>query len=206
MIKYFIYDEVVIHDKIDNFWVIIHGDVIDLTPLLQDRIESWNLNLEYILGFGGKDLSSYFYKDGTPRMETSAKTGRKRVLFPPIVEVTTSEMLRTEGKIWSQDPKYKIGKLTKQERQIRIINTLTGTTQLMKVCEEDKIYDILVKYKKFYNFHASSYVWRMKPINGSKCGRRLFFKKTLTENGLFKEKHGIPPSIWLYYSDDLTIA
>ncbi|XP_055921240.1 cytochrome b5 domain-containing protein 1 [Eupeodes corollae] len=203
MIKYYIYDEIVIHDKIDDFWVNIHRDVIDLTPLLQDRRDSWNLNLEYMLGFGGKDLSSYFYKDGTPRCETSPQTGKKRVLFPPIVEVTTSDMLRTKEKIWSQDPKYKIGKLTKQERQIRIINTLTGTTQLMKVCEEDTIYDIMVKYKRFYNFHASSYIWKKKP--GSKS-RRLFFNKTLTENGFFKENHGIPPSIWLYYSDDLTIA
>ena len=30
----------------------------------------------------------------------------------------------------------------------------------MKVCEEDTIYDIQRKYKKHYNHHAGSYIWR----------------------------------------------
>lgn len=95
-----------------------------------------------------------------PKTETSPVTGRPRLLFPPILETALSEMCKTSGKLWSQDPMYHIGRLTRRDRRVRIINTLTGTTQLMKVCDEDSIYDIKHKYKQLYNHHAGSYVWR----------------------------------------------
>lgn len=41
-LKYYLYDEVCIHNKRDDFWVVIHGNVFDLTQLLNDRLDSWN--------------------------------------------------------------------------------------------------------------------------------------------------------------------
>lgn len=54
---------------------------------------------------------------------------------------------------------YKIGKVSKQERFIRIINTLTNQKHTLKICEEDTINDIIKKYYR-YNAHTGSYSWR----------------------------------------------
>lgn len=40
--KYYLYDEVCIHNKRNDFWVVIHNNILDLTPLLIDRSDSWN--------------------------------------------------------------------------------------------------------------------------------------------------------------------
>lgn len=112
------------------------------------------------MAFGGKDLSHLFHLNHLPKTEISGITGKPRVLFPPILEKAESDLCKTNGKIWSQDPLYHIGRLTRRERRIRIINTLTGSTIYMKVCDEDTIYDIQRKYKAFYNNHAGSYLWR----------------------------------------------
>ncbi|CAD6999632.1 unnamed protein product [Ceratitis capitata] len=207
--RYYLHDEVVLHNKKDDFWVVLHGNVLDLTPFLKDRYDHWNSNLEYLLAFGGKDLSHFFEETLMPKTETSPVTGRPRLLFPPILETALSEMCKTRGKIWSQDPKYHIGRLTRRDRRVRIINTLTGTTQLMKVCDEDTIYDIKNKYKQLFNHHAGSYMWRKFSKRGQ-CGGKLNMKGTLNENGLFEEegcRYDLPPpSIWLYYTNDVTIA
>ncbi|XP_013107657.2 cytochrome b5 domain-containing protein 1 [Stomoxys calcitrans] len=206
--RYYRYDEVCLHNKKEDFWVVIHGNVFDLTPMLRDRQETWNKNLDYLLAFGGKDLSHFFHLNHTPKTEVSGSSGIRRVLFPPILESAHSAHCKTHNKIWSQDPCYHIGCVTKRERQIRIINTLTGTVVNMKVCDEDSIYDIQRKYKEFYNFHAGSYLWR-KFSYGGHCPGELVLHETLAGNGLIVEESDIElpvPSIWLYYTDDLTVA
>ncbi|KAM7351894.1 cytochrome b5 domain-containing protein 1 [Cochliomyia hominivorax] len=208
--KYYLYDEVCIHNKRNDFWVVIHGNILDLTPLLNDRSDSWNKNLDYLLAFGGKDLSNFFHLNNLPKTEISCLSGKPRVLFPPILELAESEFLKTPGKLWSQDPLYHIGRLTRKEYKIRIINTLTATTVFVKVCSEDTIYDIQRKYKEIYNNHAGSYLWR-KFSNGGQCPGNLILHETLDGNGLIEEKEDcdieLPlPSIWLYYTDDLTVA
>lgn len=40
--RFYLLDEVVLHNKKDDFWVVIHGNVLDLTPLLKDRYDHWN--------------------------------------------------------------------------------------------------------------------------------------------------------------------
>ncbi|KAH8262726.1 cytochrome b5 domain-containing protein 1 [Drosophila bipectinata] len=207
--RYYLKDEVVGHNKKDDFWVIIHMNVFDLTEMLKDRTDHWNRNLDYLMAHAGKDLTHFFHENGEPRTEISPSTGRPRVLFPPILEVAISEFSKTKGAMWSQDPFYHIGRVTTRPRVIRIINTLTGRTQFMTVCNEDSIYDIQQKYKQRYNHHAGSYEWR-KFSNGGKTCSVLDLNGTLDENGLIDEEDSTvelpPPSIWLYYTDDITIA
>lgn len=185
--------------------------------------------MDYLVAHAGKDLTHFFHPNGEPRSETSERTGFQRVLFPPILEVAISEFAKTNHTLWSQDPFYHIGRVTRRPRLIRLINALTLTTQYMKVCDEDSIYDIQQKYKARYNHHAGSYEWR-KFSNGVSSifmgflwvdSIRVFYSKarrcgllnlngTLDENGLHDEEASDielpPPSIWLYYTDDLTIA
>lgn len=116
--------------------------------------------MDYLLAFGGKDLSHFFHFNNLPKTEISSITGKPRVLFPPILEQAQSELSKTACKLWSQDPLYHIGRITQKEHKIRIINTLTSSTTFMKVCSEDSIYDIQRKYKEIYNNHSGSYLWR----------------------------------------------
>ncbi|KAH8298212.1 hypothetical protein KR018_011029 [Drosophila ironensis] len=207
--RYYLKDEVVCHNKKDDCWVVIHRNVFDLTPMLKDRTDHWNRNLDYLMAHAGKDLTHFFHENGEPRTEISSSTGRPRVLFPPILEVAISEFSKTRGTMWSQDSFYHVGRVTRRPRLIRLINVLTGTTQYMTVCNEDSIFDIQQKYKQRYNHHAGSYEWR-KFSNGGKTPSVLDLNGTLDENGLTDDEDSTvelpPPSIWLYYTDDITIA
>ncbi|KAH8352055.1 hypothetical protein KR084_001506 [Drosophila pseudotakahashii] len=207
--RYYLKDEVVSHNQKDDCWVIIHTNIFDLTPMLKDRLDHWNRTLDYLVAHAGKDLTHFFHQNGEPRTEISPSTGRPRVLFPPILEVAISEFSKTPGVMWSQDPFYHIGRVTKRARVIRIVNTLTAQTQFMTVCDEDSIYDIQQKYKQRYNHHAGSYEWRKFSKGGKGCSI-LDLNGTLDENGLMDEEDSTvelpPPSIWLYYTDDITIA
>ena len=53
----------------------------------------------------------------------------------------------------------KIGKLTKKVRKILIINTLTHQENIIEVCSEETINEILDRYKAI-NEHAESYTWK----------------------------------------------
>ncbi|XP_017151259.1 cytochrome b5 domain-containing protein 1 [Drosophila miranda] len=207
--RYYLKDETVLHNKKDDCWIIIHNNVYDLTPMIRDRLDHWNTNMDYLVAHAGKDLTHFFHENGEPRTEISVRTGRPRVLFPPILEVALSEFAKTNGAMWSQDPFYHIGRLTRRARLIRIINALTAQTVFMTVCDEDTIYDIQQKYKQHYNHHAGSYEWRKFSNGGTACGQ-LDLNGTLDENGLIDEEDCDvelpPPSIWLYYTDDITIA
>ncbi|KAH8412109.1 hypothetical protein KR222_011377 [Zaprionus bogoriensis] len=208
-LRYYLFDEVVIHNKKHDCWVVIHSNVLDLTPLLNDRRDHWNRNLDYLVAHAGKDLSHFFKPNGEPRTEISPMSGRPRVLFPPILEVAISELARSKHAMWSQDPFYHVGRVTRRPRRIRVVNTLTGTVQYMKVCDEDSIFDIQQKYKTRFNHHAGSYEWR-KFSNGARSCGVLNLNGTLNENGMLDEEDCNielpPPSFWLYYTDDLTIA
>ncbi|EDW71336.1 cytochrome b5 domain-containing protein 1 [Drosophila virilis] len=208
-LRYYLMDEVCIHNKKTDFWIVIHKNVFDLTPMIKDRRDHWNRNMDYLVAYGGKDLSHFFHENGEPRTEISVNSGRPRVLFPPILEVAISEFAKTKHAMWSQDPFYHIGRVTRRPRRLRLINTLTGKVQHMTVCDEDSIYDIQQKYKFRYNHHAGSYEWR-KFSNGAKICGVLNLNATLDGNGLTDDQDCDvelpPPSIWLYYTDDLTIA
>jgi hypothetical protein len=121
---------------------------------------------------------------------------------------------------------YLIGEITKQERKLRIINTLTRTILKMKVCEEDTIYDIQTKYLHF-NSHFGSYTWKKYGPNvycisnqnlsssslfivffkfKHNCSGFLTLNNTLTENGLFFNLSDPVDTIWLYFNDDFTVG
>lgn len=182
-------------------------------------------NMNYLVAHAGKDLTHLFHPNGEPRSEISERSGLRRVLFPPILEVAISDRVKTKHTMWSQDPMYHIGRVTRRPRLIRLINALTMTTQVMKVCDEDTIFDIQQKYKARYNHHAGSYEWR-RGFSASEnstckfgcdhicehpnsCGP-LNLNGTLDDNDLLDEEDCDvelpPPALWLYYTDDLTIA
>lgn len=108
-------------------------------------------------------------------------------------------------------------------RKIKVVNTLTGHRNIINVCNEETINEIMDRYKE-YNDHAESYTWK-------RLKRVLEMEETLDQNGIpeeFEEYFAIPgkepkldnfldeedeeeedfniPVIHLYFNDDLTEA
>eukprot|EP00656_Telonema_subtile_P026187 TRINITY_DN2816_c0_g2_i11.p1 TRINITY_DN2816_c0_g2~~TRINITY_DN2816_c0_g2_i11.p1 ORF type:complete len:158 (-),score=25.51 TRINITY_DN2816_c0_g2_i11:288-761(-) len=109
---------------------------------------------------------------------------------------------------WWRDGSLKIATLSQQQRQVRIVNTLTHHEHVIEVCSEETCGEILERYLD-YNKHAGSYTWK-------RLGNILEMHQTLEENGVVDESEsltelGLPddyylPALHLYYNDDLTIA
>ena len=60
---------------------------------------------------------------------------------------------------WRLKQIFKIGTLTSKARRLRLINTLTSQQHMIEVCREEKMNEILARYKA-YNDHAESYTWK----------------------------------------------
>ena len=109
---------------------------------------------------------------------------------------------------WWRNDKLCRGKLSKQTRKIRIINQLTKADDVIEVCEEETMNEILDRYLEL-NDHAASYTW--KRIN-----RPLDMDLTMEENDIADEskdfidlnldEDSYIPCVHLYYNDDLTVA
>lgn len=144
-----------------------------------------------------------------------AKTGRTQFLapagrylhMPP--EGPNSDWSAQEFVVpWWQDERYVIGKLTKQTRPIRIVNTLTKHDNIIEVASEETINEILDRYLVI-NAHAASYTWK-------RLGKVLDMGLSLDANGVIDDSEemkrlGLPteeyvPCLHLYFNDDLTIA
>ncbi|XP_015257053.1 PREDICTED: cytochrome b5 domain-containing protein 1 [Cyprinodon variegatus] len=110
------------------------------------------------------------------------------------------------GTPWWKDSRYQVGLLSDKVRWIRIVNTLTSQEQLLEVCSEETLEEILHRYRR-YNSHAHSYTWKH-------LGEVLDMTKTLSQNGVVDEDPELDrlrldrdiftPSILLYFNDDLT--
>lgn len=106
------------------------------------------------------------------------------------------------------DKSLVIGKLTTKARKIRIINTLNCHDDIITVCREETINEILNRYKE-YNDHADSYTWK-------RLQRPLNMNLNLSDNDIKDETDDFIyleidpeeyiPAIHLYFNDDLTEA
>jgi hypothetical protein len=93
---------------------------------------------------------------------------------------------------------------------IRIANMLTQSEDVISVCHEETINDILERYLE-YNQHAKSYTW--KALKGKEF-EELNMEKTLEENKVADESQifydvGLNedyfiPTLHIYFNDDLT--
>lgn len=148
-----------------------------------------------LISLAGKDLSPYFSERNEP-LERVNQYMNKVPVFPPAFEKESDDR-----DFWWRDENYIIGNITRIERRVRIINTLTRKTVSMKVCEEDSIESVKQKYAKCFNRNADNYIWRKTSSSDPKSGQ-LSMNKTLTQNGFPYEKHeklGLPPALWLFY-------
>uniref|UniRef100_A0A182K3F8 Cytochrome b5 heme-binding domain-containing protein n=1 Tax=Anopheles christyi TaxID=43041 RepID=A0A182K3F8_9DIPT len=205
--KYFLRDEVVIHNEEASAWVIVHGTVIDITPLfaaterktsLQKKvlclmtILSLRNMLQWLLAFAGQDLSSFFHNKELTPIERTNRNGERVPVFVPCLERNPATQ-----RYWYRDPALVIGRLTFHPCPVKIINTLTFHETEMIICYEDTIGDVREKYLR-YNDNAYQYEWRKDLCVGSNAGM-LQMDKTLTENGFQVNRRSPIPVIWIFY-------
>ncbi|XP_058455261.1 cytochrome b5 domain-containing protein 1 [Malaya genurostris] len=189
--KFFLRDEVVVRNQIGSAWVIIHGNVFDITSLFDAISSSPKKVYQLLLALAGKDLSAYFDAQRRPIYRIS-KDGARVPVFPP-VKIRNN----ATGEYWWNDRSLLIGKITAQERKIRILNNVTFKQFDLMVCEEDTIAVIRQKFLRF-NDNAMNYTWRSS-IDLTDAAADLQLDRTLTENGIIYDRYPPAPLIWLFY-------
>ena len=131
-----------------------------------------------------------------------------RYLHIPPIEPDSSWDTTSFSLPWWRDKTICIGKLSVKTRKLRIINMLTKNDDILEVCSEEKMNEILDRYIEL-NEHSASYTWK-------RLGRPLDMEKTLEENDIPDEteefvdlnidEDAYIPCVHLYYNDDLTVA
>lgn len=203
------------HNSTGDLWVVIFGEVFDLTPLIQINIKS--PLCQPLIDFGGKDVSHFFnISTKEPKTKIDTNTG-KRIFYCPngrYLHIPNpnpdSDEEPTADIPWWRNRSYVIGKLTQKVRKLRVVNMLTHQEDIIEVPCEETIEEILERYL-LVNEHAASYTWK------SVTNKPLDMEGTLDENEIFDETEkfeelGIPedewyiPPILIYFDDDLTEA
>ncbi|CAI9741564.1 Hypothetical predicted protein [Octopus vulgaris] len=212
-IRYFTRKEISHHNMPDDLWVSFMGRVYDLTDLCNR--EKGNVLLKPILDVGGTDISHWFDKvNRDVRRYVDPEThclipycpnGRFLHIPPPYPD---SSWANDFGCPWWKNENFQVGFLSQKTCRINIVNSLTSQEQIIEVCSEEQIQDILERYLP-YNAHAASYTWKYQ-------GKNLDMVKTLEENGIkdFDEEfyqlrmddNTYLQTIHLYFNDDLTVA
>lgn len=216
--RYYTPEEVKEHNKANDCYVSIFHEVYDLTNYIQ---ENYSKLMEPIIKAAGTDISHWFDPE-THEPKTCVLEGTNLKgyytpfgLYPNIPSPYPDAEFDYNFIVpWWKNADFKVGRLTKKVRKIKIMNTLTEHVDLIECCTEETIYEILERYKK-YNDHAESYTWK-------RLQRNLDMDLTLDENDVPDEKDDhfaiydddcknieneeYIPIIHLYFNDDLTEA
>jgi hypothetical protein len=131
-----------------------------------------------------------------------------RYLNIPPIEPDSSWDNSFQTPWWKNKSQLNIGKLSVKTRKLRIINMLSKNDDILEVCSEETMNEILDRYIDL-NEHSASYTWK-------RLGRPLDMDKTLEDNDIPDEteefvylnidEDAYIPCVHLYYNDDLTIA
>jgi len=211
--RYYTPNEVSVHNTIEDLWVSFLGKVYNLTPLCEQY--KGDVLLKPIIQEAGKDISHWFDKKTRDiRAHIDPITGC-RIPYTPsgrFIHIAppcpSSDWANDFGRPWWKDETYVVGYLSQKTRTIKVINTLTSQDQVIEVCSEESMMEILQRYL-VYNFHAASYTWKYN-------GKNLDINQSLQENGIEDEDEEFYklsmnddtflPAIHLYFNDDLTEA
>ena len=210
--KWILPSEVAMHNTSDDCWVSFLDHVWDLTKLVQAHKNE--LGVQPIIRAAGTDISHWFNPstndiktmiDPKTNLEVPHLPVENLLHMPNLTPNTTETPVANP---WWKDRSQIVGKLSKNPRYIRILNTLTQTEDLLEVAGEETLNDILERFKKI-NSHAESYTWKFQ-------GNVLKMEKTLDQNGILDEsakfaRLGLDydmyiPAILIYFNDDLTVA
>jgi hypothetical protein len=204
--------EVMAHNTSEDCWVSFLGQVWNLTDLVKGHAN--DEEHQPIIRAAGSDISHWFNPateairtiiDPETEMEIPHLAVRNLLHVPKIGAGTGTV---PPAKPWWKDQSRKIGKLSRNPRWIRIVNTLTGLEDILEVAGEESLGEILHRFLRI-NAHAESYTWKF-------LGKVLAMEKTLEQNGVIDESETFArlnldydmyiPAILIYFNDDLTVA
>jgi len=128
--------------------------------------------------------------------------------IPPLMPDSDWDPTSFKTPWWKDTQGLCIGKLSEKTRKIRVFNQLTKADDVIEVCSEETMNEILDRYLEL-NEHAASYTWK-------RLGRPLDMDKTMEENDIPDESEDFVdlnldedsyiPCVHIYYNDDLTVA
>ncbi len=203
LLPFYTLTELAQHNDSTDAWICIFSDIYDITSLIQ-KIQGTSA-YQQLIDHAGQDISSWFDEQThEPRQRIDPQTSESVLLIPNL------SIIERLGPPFWKTKDFLIGRLTEHSRYIRLLHHFSPQhPYVLEVAEEETIGQIAKKFLK-HNSHIFSYLWRYN-------GQILDFNKTLTENGipndeLFHDKYGWRsdnencPTIFLYFSDDLTIA
>ncbi len=210
--RYYTPNEIKNHCTSNDCWISIFNEVYDLTELVQ---LNYNKLIDPIIKEAGKDISHWFdlvTKDpkeqiipGTSIQGYYCPNGIYLNIPPQFPDSSWDYSFTTP---WWKNNDLKIGRLTTKTRKIRIINVLSNQDDIIEVCSEETINEILDRYLAI-NEHAQSYTWK-------RLQRPLDMDLTLAENDIPDETDEYIsldidpdeyiPAIHIYFNDDLTEA
>ena len=145
--RYYTPDEVKEHNTANDCYVSIFYEVFDLTKFIQ---ENYSPLMEPLIKCAGTDISHWF--DSTTKEPKTCVCPGTSLLgyfcpigqYPHVPPVYPDSEWNYDFDIpWWKDSNYKVGKLTKKVRKIKLMNTLTEHVDLLEVCEEETINEIL---------------------------------------------------------------
>ena len=212
---YFTPSQVKLHDRIDDLWVSRFGLVLNLTKLVDENrgelaqpiIEAAGEDISHWFDPHSRHLRTYIHPD-TLIEQPYLPMGRFIHVPPSDPSASWSSAIGTP---WWIDSKYVVGRLTKKTRLIKLFNMLTQQETVLEVCSEETLTAIRRRVRD-HNSHIQSYVWKRTDHNGT---RVLDMEKTLDGNGIMDDSADLDalgidetfiPLIYLYFSDDLTVA
>ena len=209
--RFFIKEDLKKHCLVNDGWVTIQGDVIDVTSVIKSNRSK--KGVENIIKYLGNDMSHLFKgasKDPYIRnpilSEELANNDKNYILHFPVHYINDKSTLDVTP--WYKDRSLIIGKMSKKEIKILITNILTYQEEYLVVPVEETLDEICNRYLDC-NFHARSYTW--KDINENVLNMNL----TLIENNLISDLEALEymeipdefkpvPAIYLFFNDDLT--
>lgn len=211
-LKWILPSEVAMHNTGEDCWVSFLDYVWDLTNLVQaNKNEPGVLP---IIKAAGTDISHWFNphtKSIRTMIDPVTELETPHLPFTDLLHVVNVTPNTTEIAVkdpWWRDESQIVGRLSKNPRYIRIVNTLTSKEDPLEVAGEETLLEILGRFKKI-NSHADSYTWKFQ-------SKTLQMEKTLEENGILDESKKFArlnldydmyiPAIMIYFNDDLTVA
>ena len=187
--RFYTAEEVALHNCAEDCWVSIFGSVYDLTEFLAEHRTPL---AQPIVLEAGKDISHWFdEKTGGVKTHVDPETNLRLPYLPMgrfchVPPPFPSSAWRTDiGTPWWKNPAFRIGRLSRKTRRIRITNALTRQSDEIIVPTEETIAEIQDRYLEC-NAHAGSYTWKCL-VDGD--FRALDMGGTLLENRVVDEEH-----------------
>ncbi|MEN2498298.1 MAG: Cytochrome b5 domain-containing protein 1 [Marteilia pararefringens] len=235
---FYLPEELKLHCSEQDLWVVIHSRIYNLSAIIEKYRGCDKRLLEPLIKKAGRDISHWFeaetlqvllaiqidliyskypisYIDPETTLRLYACPDGPFLGIPETLEErkTTESSFDTDSVDWWKSEEFLVGYLTSEVQTIRVLNTLTGRSAILRICSEWTIDEISRHFSKILNSHSRSYTWKY-------LGRELDMSRDLGENKVKNHQKELielnveidhkmfensVTTLELYFNDDLTV-